>query len=60
MMGMNNKQEDPGLVGRREQPSISSTLNTRVFRTNVISAAFSSYMYVEKSAKMMFVRKRRT
>jgi len=35
--------------------SISSTLNVRVFSTNVIWAAFSSYMYVEKAAETTFV-----
>jgi len=33
------------------QVSISSTLNPCVFRTNVISAAFSSYMYIVKAAE---------
>ncbi len=37
--------------------SISSTFYARVFCTNVILAAFSSYMYVEKAAEAMFVRK---
>jgi hypothetical protein len=41
------------------QPSISSTLNARFIRTNVILAAFSSYMYVEKAAKTTFIQKRR-
>ncbi len=41
--------------------SISSTLNARILRTNVISAAFfSSYMYVKKAAETAFVQKIRT
>jgi hypothetical protein len=37
-------------------PSISSTLNMHVFRTNVILAAFSTYVR-KKAAKTTFVRK---
>jgi len=37
--------------------SISLTLNAQIFRTNIISAAFSSYMYVVKAAETKFVRK---
>ncbi len=37
--------------------SISSTLNARVFCTNIILAAFSSYMYLEKAAEKSFVQK---
>jgi len=39
--------------------SISSTLNVQIFRSNVVLAVFSSYMYIEKAAKMTFVRKMR-
>jgi hypothetical protein len=39
---------------------ISSTLYTRVFRTNVVLADFSSYVYIEKAAETMFVQKIRT
>jgi len=38
--------------------SISSTLNVRVFCINVISTAFSSYMYVEKAAETTYIQKR--
>ncbi len=38
-------------------PSISLTSYVRNFCTNVVSAAFPSYMYVEKAAEMMFIRK---
>ncbi len=34
-------------------------LYARDFHMNVISAAFPSYMYIEKAAKMMFVWKMR-
>ena len=37
--------------------SISSTLNVQIFYTNVVSAAFSSCMYVVKAAETTFVRK---
>ncbi len=39
------------------QPSISSALYPFVFCTNVVSAAFSTYMQVEKAAKTMFIQK---
>ncbi len=42
-----------------EKVSISSTLNARIFCMNVVSAAFSSYMYVDKAAETTFVRKMR-
>jgi len=42
---------------KQDLPSISSTLNARVFHTNVISAAFSSYMYIEKAAETNFFTK---
>jgi len=35
---------------------LSSRLNARVFRKNVVSAAFSSYMYEEKAAETSFVQ----
>jgi len=38
---------------------ISSMLNLRVFCTNIVTAAFSSYIYIEKAAKMSFVQKTR-
>jgi len=31
----------------------------RIFRTNIVSAAFTTYMQLEKDAEMMFVRKMR-
>jgi len=34
-------------------------LHARNFRTNVVSAAFLSYMYLEKAAETTFVRKTR-
>jgi len=40
--------------------SISSTLNAQIFCTNVVLAAFSSYMYVVKAAETTFVWKIRT
>jgi hypothetical protein len=40
-------------------PSISSSLNPRFFVPTSFWQLFSSYMYVEKAAKMTFVRKRR-
>ncbi len=43
----------------RQQVSISSTLYARVFRTNVVSADFSSYVYLEKAAETTFVQKMR-
>jgi len=43
-----------------EQVSISSTLNVRIFRTNVVLAAFFMYTHTNirrtKDAKMMFVQ----
>ena len=38
-------------------PSISSTLNSRIFRTNIVLAVFSSYMYVVKAPETTFVPK---
>jgi hypothetical protein len=35
-------------------------LNAHIFRTNVILAAFSSYMYIVKAAETTFVQKIRT
>jgi len=32
-------------------------LNAQIFRTNVVLAAFSSYMYIEKAAQTKFVQK---
>jgi len=40
-----------------QKVAISSMLNMRVFRTNFVSAAFSSYMYIEKAAETSFVRR---
>jgi len=37
--------------------SISSTFYVQIVHTNVISAAFSSYMYIVKAAKTTFIRK---
>ncbi len=34
-----------------DQVSISSTLNEHLFCTNVVLAAFSMYMYIEKSCR---------
>ncbi len=46
---------------QRKQGSISSTLlYARVLCTNVVLADFSSYMYIEKAAEKMFIRKIRT
>jgi hypothetical protein len=39
------------------QVSISSTLNARIFCTNIILAAFSSYIDVEKAAETTVIRK---
>jgi hypothetical protein len=39
------------------QELISSTLYARVFRTNVVSADFSSYVYIEKAAETTLVQK---
>jgi len=37
---------------QNKQVSISSTLYSRVFSTNIISAAFSSYTHIVKAAEM--------
>jgi len=37
--------------------SISSTFYVQIFRTNVVSAAFSSCMYVVKAAETTFLQK---
>jgi hypothetical protein len=50
-------------VGRSincDQQSISSTLNERIFHSNVVSAAFFSYMYVVKATETTLVQKIRT
>jgi len=39
---------------------ISSTLYARVFRTNVVSADFSSYVYKEKAAETKKLLKQRS
>ncbi len=39
--------------------SISSTFYVQIFHTNVVSAAFSSCMYVVKAAETTFVQKTR-
>jgi hypothetical protein len=44
-------------VWKEELVSISSTLNVQIFRTNVFSAAFSSYMLIVKPTETMFVQK---
>jgi hypothetical protein len=49
------------MLGSSHQPSISSTLNVQIFRTNVVSAAFFTYIctYIrrKKAAEMTFVQK---
>ncbi len=40
-----------------QQWLISSTFYVLIFQTNVVSAAFSSYIYVEKAADTTFVQK---
>jgi hypothetical protein len=31
--------------------------NIRIFRTNIVSAAFTTYMQLEKAAEMTFIQK---
>jgi len=40
--------------------SISSMFYVQIFRTNIVSAAFSSYMYIVKAAETTFVQNIRT
>jgi len=43
--------------GRCTQVSISSMFYVQIFCTNVVSAAFSSCMYIVKAAEMTFIQK---
>jgi len=52
------RYEQRSLIGKtRTQVSISSMFYVQIFRTNVISSAFSSCMFVVKAAEITFVRK---
>jgi len=57
--GINSKADKLRINSLGFMVAISSTVNVRIFRTKVISAAFSTVHVTRKDAETTFVRKTR-